>query len=44
MNVFIESATLNYFVGLLAIVMVIISFSRASKLFQILSEAFILIG
>ena len=43
-NVFIESATLNYIVGLLAILMVIVSFSRASKLFQILSGAFILIG
>lgn len=43
-NIFIESAALNYIIGLLAIVMVIVSFSRASRLFQVLSGAFIIIG
>ncbi|MBU5593788.1 hypothetical protein KQI76_01275 [Amphibacillus sp. MSJ-3] len=44
MNVFIESESLNYLIGLLAILMVIVSFSRATRLFKILSSSFLSIG
>src|SRR5699024_1514233 len=44
MNVFIESDVINYIIGILAIIMVIVSFSRASRLFKILSGSFLLIG
>ncbi|CAM4057531.1 hypothetical protein [Lederbergia lenta] len=43
-NVFIESTRLNYLLGLLAILMLVISIIQASKLFIILSSSFILIG
>jgi len=43
-NVFAESAVINYILGLLAILMVIVSFPKASRLFQVLSGSFILIG
>lgn len=43
-NLFLNSDRLNYIVGLLAIVMVMVSYSRASKLFKILSGFFMLIG
>src|SRR5699024_8145439 len=35
---------INYIIGILAIIMVIVSFSRASRLFKILSGSFLLIG
>lgn len=43
-NVFINSETLNYMIGLLTIVMLAVSFRGAAKLFIILSSAFLLIG
>ncbi|MEK5038185.1 hypothetical protein [Sporosarcina sp. FSL K6-3457] len=43
-NVFIASDRLNYVIGLLALVMLVISFASASKLFRILSASFIVIG
>ncbi|WP_339230502.1 hypothetical protein NSQ77_09250 [Oceanobacillus sp. FSL K6-2867] len=43
-NVFIESDTLNYIIGILALFMLVISFIGASNLFRILGIAFILIG
>ncbi|MEK3887372.1 hypothetical protein [Bacillus sp. FSL K6-3431] len=43
-NVFIGSARLNYLLGLLAILMLAVSFIQASRLFTILGSAFILIG
>ena len=43
-NVFIESDSLNYIVGIFALMMVAISFIGASNLFRILGAAFILVG
>lgn len=43
-NIFIASERLNYLIGLLAIVMLLISFAGASRLFRILSASFIVIG
>ncbi|WP_405098448.1 hypothetical protein [Oceanobacillus sp. FSL H7-0719] len=43
-NVFIESNTLNYLIGILAILMLIVSVVGASSLFRILGGAFILVG
>ncbi|WP_203333675.1 hypothetical protein [Planococcus beigongshangi] len=43
-NVFLESENLNYTLGVLAIVMLIVSYGKASCLFKILSGAFIVAG
>lgn len=43
-NVFIEGDTLNYIIGILAILMLAVSFIGASNLFRILGGAFILVG
>ncbi|WP_318615630.1 hypothetical protein [Sporosarcina sp. YIM B06819] len=43
-NIFIASERLNYLIGLLAIAMLLISFVGASRLFRILSAAFIVVG
>ncbi|GEN55542.1 hypothetical protein GCM10012290_01330 [Halolactibacillus alkaliphilus] len=43
-NLFLNSDKLNYIVGLLAILMVIVSYPSASRLFKILSGFFMLIG
>ncbi|MBP1968588.1 hypothetical protein J2Z83_000680 [Virgibacillus natechei] len=43
-NVFIESDNLNYILGILALIMLAVSFAGASRLFKILGSAFILIG
>lgn len=44
MNVFLENDALNYIIGLLAGLMLIVSFFKASTLFMILSGAFLVIG
>lgn len=44
MNVFIENETLNYIIGILAILMLLVSIIGASNLFRILAGAFILVG
>lgn len=43
-NVFIESGSLNYLIGILALIMLAISFIGASTLFKILGAAFLLLG
>lgn len=43
-NSFVRSDLINYIIGLLALVMLIISYPRATKLFQILSGAFIVMA
>lgn len=43
-NIFINNETLNYIIGLITIVMLAVSFIGASKLFTILSSAFLIIG
>ncbi|WP_373895060.1 hypothetical protein ACUL41_15645 [Virgibacillus natechei] len=43
-NVFIESDNVNYILGILALIMLAVSFAGASRLFKILGSAFILIG
>lgn len=43
-NVFLESEGLNYLIGILAIVMLIVSFPGASRLFKILGIAFLIVG
>lgn len=43
-NVFVGSEKINYIVGLLAILMLGVSFTKASRLFQILASAFLFIG
>ncbi|MBS4195128.1 hypothetical protein [Lederbergia citri] len=43
-NIFIESERINYIIGILAILMLIVSFSRATRLFKILGAAFLLVG
>ncbi|UJL46969.1 hypothetical protein KFZ58_03215 [Virgibacillus sp. NKC19-16] len=43
-NVFIESDNLNYILGIMALIMLAVSFAGASRLFKILGSAFILIG
>jgi hypothetical protein len=43
-NVFAESESLNYIIGILAIFMLLISFAGASRLFKTLGSAFILVG
>lgn len=43
-NIFIGNETLNYIIGVLALLMLAISFGRASRLFQILSASFLLVG
>jgi hypothetical protein len=43
-NVFIESESLNYILGILSIIILIISFPLASRLFKILGGAFLAIG
>ncbi|WP_156291814.1 hypothetical protein [Oceanobacillus salinisoli] len=44
MNVFIDYRTLNYLIGILSIIMLVVSFMGASKLFRVLGTAFICIG
>ena len=44
MNVFIDSKTINYILGVLAIIMLIVSFPLASRLFKILGGSFLFIG
>lgn len=44
LNIFIESDALNYMIGLLAAIMLVVSFFKASALFMILSSAFLVIG
>ncbi|MGJ9383558.1 hypothetical protein [Salipaludibacillus sp. CF4.18] len=43
-NIFLESESLNYTIGILAIIMLIVSFSGASRLFKILGGSFIVVG
>ncbi|MGH2316404.1 hypothetical protein ACRC6Q_01485 [Planococcus sp. SE5232] len=43
-NVFLKSEELNYLLGILAIVMLIVSYGKASRLFKILGGAFIIVG
>ena len=43
-NVFIESERLNYIIGILAIIMLFVSFFGATKLFKILGSAFLIVG
>ena len=43
-NIFIGSESLNYIIGLFAIIMLIVSFQGASKLFRRLSASFIVVG
>ena len=43
-NIFIASERLNYTIGLLAMVMLLISFAGASRLFRTLSASFIVVG
>lgn len=43
-NVFLESASLNYVIGILAIVMLFVSFIGASRLFRVLGWVFLLVG
>ncbi len=43
-NVFIDSETINYVLGILAIFMLIVSFPLASGLFKILGGAFLFVG
>ncbi|MEH7235989.1 hypothetical protein [Bacillus sp. JJ1562] len=43
-NVFIDSETINYILGVLAILMLIVSFPLASGLFKILGGLFLVIG
>ncbi|WP_453996369.1 hypothetical protein [Bacillus nitroreducens] len=43
-NVFIDSETFNYILGLLAMIMLIVSFPLASRLFKILGGSFLLVG
>lgn len=43
-NVFLESKNLSYLLGILAIVMLAVSYGKASRLFQILGGAFIVAG
>lgn len=44
LNVFIGSERLNYILGIFAILLLLISFLRASNLFKILGGAFLMIG
>ncbi|WP_449540374.1 hypothetical protein [Ferdinandcohnia sp. Marseille-Q9671] len=43
-NVFIDSETINYILGILAIIMLIVSFPLATRLFKILGGSFLLVG
>jgi hypothetical protein len=43
-NVFIDSETIKYILGVLAIIMLIVSFPMASRLFKILGGSFLFIG
>ncbi|AXI07644.1 hypothetical protein CUC15_00920 [Oceanobacillus zhaokaii] len=43
-NVFLESEILNYIIGILAIIMLAVSFSGATRLFKLLGSIFIAIG
>lgn len=43
-NVFIESSSLNYIIGIFALLMLAVSFIGASNLFRILGGAFLLVG
>lgn len=43
-NVFIDNETINYILGILAIIMLIVSFPLATRLFKILGGSFLLIG
>ncbi|SDN67636.1 hypothetical protein [Bacillus sp. OK048] len=43
-NVFIDSETIKYILGILAILMLIVSFPMASRLFKILGGSFLIIG
>src|SRR5690606_35554296 len=43
-NVFIDSEKINYLIGLLAILMFILSFAGATRLFKILGLSFLIVG
>lgn len=43
-SVFIPSNTLSYLLGILSLIVLLISYGRASKLFQILAASFLSIG
>ncbi|MEH7255762.1 hypothetical protein V7111_27010, partial [Neobacillus niacini] len=43
-NVFIDSETIKYILGILAILMLIVSFPMASRLFKILGGSFLIVG
>lgn len=43
-NIFIDSQQVNYIIGVFAILMVLVSFASATRLFKILSGGFFLIG
>src|SRR5690625_3352932 len=43
-SVFIPSNTLSYLLGILSLIVLLISYRRASKLFQILAASFLTIG
>jgi hypothetical protein len=44
LNVFLKSETLNYIVGVVAIICIFISFKGAARLFQVMSAIFIAIS
>ncbi|MCJ8009493.1 hypothetical protein ACFFF5_18790 [Lederbergia wuyishanensis] len=44
MNIFIDNEGINYFIGLLAFIMLVVSFSKASRLFKILGLSFLIVG
>ncbi|MCR2823177.1 hypothetical protein [Lederbergia panacisoli] len=43
-NIFIDSKRLNYIIGIFAILMLLVSFSRATRLFKILGTSFLFVG
>lgn len=43
-NIFVDSETLNYVIGVFALIMLAVSFLKASRLFVILSVSFLTIG
>ncbi|MDY0394087.1 hypothetical protein ACFSMW_10180 [Virgibacillus halophilus] len=44
MNVFLENSSLNYFIGVFGLLMLLVSFPLAPRLFQILGACFIIAG
>ncbi|MCM3609933.1 hypothetical protein M4S82_01635 [Planococcus sp. MERTA32b] len=43
-NVFLNSETISYFLGILALIMIAVSYGKASRLFKVLGGAFIVAG